>query len=89
LSPRLHVNALSNYEEHYVRIGIDLGGTKTVIALSDSGDELFRHRQPTPRDYHQTLDLLVSLVALTEKKPGKRAPSVWGSPALFRPIRAW
>ena len=30
-----------------MRIGIDLGGTKTeVIALSDSGEQLFRHRLP-------------------------------------------
>ncbi len=31
-----------------MRIGIDLGGTKTeVIALSDQGEQLFRHRLPT------------------------------------------
>lgn len=73
-----------------MRIGIDLGGTKTeIIALSDSGDELFRHRQPTPRDYHQTLDLLVSLVALTEKETGQTGTVGMGSPALFLPIRAW
>ena len=45
-----------------MRIGIDLGGTKTeVIALSESGDELFRHRQATPRDYHQTIELIASI----------------------------
>ncbi|MCS5931845.1 ROK family protein [Klebsiella pneumoniae subsp. pneumoniae] len=40
-----------------MRIGIDLGGTKTeVIALSDQGEQLFRHRLPTPReDYRQTM----------------------------------
>jgi fructokinase len=86
LSPRLHVNALSNYEEHYVRIGIDLGGTKTeIIALSDSGDELFRHRQPTPRDYHQTLDLLASLVALTEKETGQTGTVGMGIPGSISP----
>lgn len=32
-----------------MRIGIDLGGTKIeVIALSNSGEELFRKRIPTP-----------------------------------------
>ncbi len=33
-----------------MRIGIDLGGTKTeVIALDDAGEQRFRHRLPTPR----------------------------------------
>lgn len=33
-----------------MRIGIDLGGTKTeVIALDDEGQERFRQRMPTPR----------------------------------------
>ena len=42
-----------------MRIGIDLGGTKTeVIALSEQGEQLFRHRLPTPRDdYHQTIEI--------------------------------
>ncbi|EPN5836165.1 fructokinase, partial [Cronobacter sakazakii] len=31
-----------------MRIGIDLGGTKTeVIALGDDGEQRFRHRVPT------------------------------------------
>ncbi len=43
-----------------MRIGIDLGGTKTeVIALSEQGEQLFRHRLPTPRDdYHQTIETI-------------------------------
>ncbi len=33
-----------------LRIGIDLGGTKIeVIALGAAGQELARHRVPTPR----------------------------------------
>ena len=41
-----------------MRIGIDLGGTKTeVIALGDAGEQLYRHRLPTPRDdYQQTIE---------------------------------
>ncbi|SUG98508.1 fructokinase [Salmonella enterica subsp. enterica] len=43
-----------------MRIGIDLGGTKTeVIALDDAGEQRFRHRLPTPReDYQQTIETI-------------------------------
>lgn len=55
-----------------MRIGIDLGGTKTeVIALADDASQLFRHRLPTPRhDYRQTLDTIVQLVAMAESATG-------------------
>ena len=34
-----------------MRIGIDLGGTKTeVVALDDAGEILVRRRVPTPKD---------------------------------------
>ena len=50
-----------------LRIGVDLGGTKTeAIALDERGREVFRKRVPTPRgDYEQTLDTIVSLVRET------------------------
>lgn len=46
-----------------MRIGIDLGGTKTeVIALDDAGEQRFRHRLPTPReDYQQTIETIATL----------------------------
>ncbi|WP_417640458.1 ROK family protein, partial [Citrobacter freundii] len=52
-----------------MRIGIDLGGTKTeVIALSEQGEQLFRHRLPTPRDdYHQTIETIARLVDMAEQ----------------------
>ncbi len=52
-----------------MRIGIDLGGTKTeVIALADDGKQLFRHRLPTPKnDYQQTIGTIVELVRLAEE----------------------
>ena len=55
-----------------IRIGVDLGGTKTeIIALSGQGDELFRHRVASPRgDYHATLQNIVSLVAKVEHELG-------------------
>ena len=43
-----------------MRIGIDLGGTKTEgIALSAEGAEIFRRRIDTPRDYEGTLAALL------------------------------
>ncbi|MEO3989777.1 fructokinase [Pseudocitrobacter cyperus] len=55
-----------------MRIGIDLGGTKTeVISLSDKGKELFRHRLPTPRDYQKTIENIAHLVAMAEESTGQ------------------
>jgi len=47
-----------------MRIGIDLGGTKIEgIAMSDEGDELCRHRIPTPQgDYKETLQSIIQLI---------------------------
>jgi len=47
-----------------MRIGIDLGGTKIEgIALSETGDELFRHRIATPQgDYQSILQSIVDLI---------------------------
>lgn len=57
-----------------MRIGIDLGGTKTeLICLNDTnGKELYRHRVPTPRnDYKTTLQNICDLVEQAETKLGK------------------
>ena len=69
-------------------IGIDLGGTKIEgIALSDAGNELFRHRISTPQgDYQGTLqsiaDLINKIEAAVDEKgsigictPGALSPS--------------
>ena len=70
-----------------MRIGIDLGGTKTeVIALSDAGETLFRHRVPTPRDdYPQTLQTIADLVRLAEKNTGQRGSVGVGIPGTLSP----
>lgn len=51
-----------------MRIGIDLGGTKIEgIALSESGEQLFRHRIDTPQgDYQGTLQSILDLIYLIE-----------------------
>lgn len=67
-----------------MRIGIDLGGTKTeVIALSDQGEQLFRHRLPTPReDYRQTIETIATLVAMAEQATGQQGTVGMGIPRL-------
>ncbi|MBV8041488.1 fructokinase [Pluralibacter sp.] len=70
-----------------MRIGIDLGGTKTeVIALSDKGEQLFRHRLPTPRnDYQQTIETIATLVAMAEKETGQSGSVGMGIPGSISP----
>ena len=52
-----------------VRLGIDLGGTKTeIVALTPKGGELLRRRVATPRDdYRATLAALAGLVVEAER----------------------
>ena len=63
-----------------IRIGIDLGGSKTeVIALADDGRELRRERVPTPRgDYAATLAAIAGLVEKVDA--GGTAPVGVGIP---------
>jgi fructokinase len=70
-----------------VRIGIDLGGTKTeVIALSNAGVQLYRHRLPTPReDYHNTIETIATLVEMAETTVGERATVGVGIPGSLSP----
>ena len=55
-----------------IRIGIDLGGTKTeIIALGTAGEALLRRREPTPADdYAGALRLIVRLVQDTQRELG-------------------
>jgi fructokinase len=46
-----------------MRLGIDLGGTKTEIAALDGPREVFRRRMATPRDYDGTIAAIQALVA--------------------------
>jgi fructokinase len=57
-----------------------------VIALAESGETLFRHRVPTPRDdYQQTLDAIVGLVRLAEEKTGEQGTVGIGVPGTLSP----
>jgi len=55
--------------DNSIRIGIDLGGTKSeVIALSESGETLLRERVPTVADdYQATLATIAQLVEQAEQ----------------------
>lgn len=55
-----------------IRLGIDLGGTKTEIAAIDAiGDILLRHRVATPKgDYRATVEMIVALVGQAEQQLG-------------------
>jgi fructokinase len=70
-----------------IRIGIDLGGTKTeIIAIDDRHTELLRRREPTPADdYAGTIALVARLVRETEVALGKRASVAIGTPGALSP----
>lgn len=65
-----------------MRLGVDLGGTKTeIIALADDGRELLRQRIPTPQgDYMATLIAIAGLVESAENNLGKRGTVGIGIP---------
>ncbi|MDQ3070709.1 MAG: ROK family protein [Acidobacteriota bacterium] len=71
-----------------MRLGIDLGGTKTeIIAIDREGRELFRTRLATPRgDYAATIDTIRTLVHSAEAALGARGASVGvGIPGIESP----
>ncbi len=69
-----------------LRIGIDLGGTKTEIAaLSAKGEVLLRRRAPTPPDYDGVLGLIAALVAGVEDDLGARGTVGIGIPGSLSP----
>ncbi len=70
-----------------LRIGIDLGGTKTeAIALDPEGVEQMRLRVDSPRgDYDATLRCIVELVMAIEQRLGARASVGLGTPGALSP----
>jgi fructokinase len=65
-----------------LRIGIDLGGTKTeIVALRADGTEALRTRVATPKDdYAGTVATIAALVADAERELGTRASVGIGTP---------
>jgi fructokinase len=70
-----------------MRIGIDLGGTKTeIIALDDAGAEVYRARVSTPRgSYEGTIEALVDLVLAAERVTGSCGTVGIGMPGAISP----
>ena len=70
-----------------IRLGVDLGGTKTeIIALNDDGQEVLRKRVNTKRgDYGATLTTIESLVEAAESELGERGSVGIGTPGTISP----
>ena len=68
-----------------LRLGIDLGGTKTEIAALDASGALrLRRRVPSPRgDYAATVAAIVALVADAERELGRRGTVGVGIPGTI------
>jgi fructokinase len=70
----------------YLRIGIDLGGTKIEgVVLDDRGAVLARQRVPTPRAYAPTLHALTALVSRLEAELQATATVGVGIPGVVVP----
>ena len=69
-----------------LRIGVDLGGTKTEGAVLDEGGAiLFRERRPTPAadGYRAILDNIRDIVHRLEDRAGARCPVGVGTPGAI------
>jgi fructokinase len=69
-----------------MRIGIDLGGTKTeIIALSAGGDCLLRERLPTPAGYEAIISNTAAMVRDAETRLGRASTVGIGTPGAISP----
>jgi len=70
-----------------VRIGVDLGGTKTeAIALDESGTEIFKERVETPKNYLGCLETIQRLVLKADACGNARGSVGIGIPGTISPI---
>ncbi|MDD1783203.1 fructokinase [Enterovibrio sp. ZSDZ35] len=71
-----------------MRIGIDLGGTKIeAVVLTDSGEQVFCERVPTPQhDYQGTLNAIKGLVERAEEAVGETCSVGLGIPGTLSPV---
>ncbi len=70
-----------------MRLGIDLGGTKTeIVAIDGAGAERLRRRVPTPaHDYDAIVATIAALVAAAEAELGERGTVGVGIPGSLSP----
>jgi fructokinase len=71
-----------------IKLGVDLGGTKTeIIALDENGKTLLRRRVSTPpHNYQATLAMIKDLVMQADTELGARYPIGFGTPGSPSPI---
>src|SRR4029077_9780630 len=71
-----------------VRIGVDLGGTKIeVAALGHGGQELARHRIPTPHSsYEDVVRAIAALVRDLESKLDRQGTVGLAIPGVVSPV---
>ncbi len=70
-----------------LRFGIDLGGTKTEIAVlrQNNSEIIYKQRIPTPRTYDGIIRNICSLIAATEKKLNESGSVGIGLPGALSP----
>ncbi|SHJ65416.1 fructokinase [Roseomonas rosea] len=69
-----------------IKLGVDLGGTKTeIVALDEAGQVLLRRRKPTGDGYPAILDTIASLVREAEAELGARGTVGVGIPGSINP----
>ncbi len=78
---------MKNETESFMKLGIDVGGTKIeILALDDHGKELLRRRIPTPRGaYQPIIDSICRLVEEVELECGSKATVGLGIPGTITP----
>ncbi|MBY7915610.1 ROK family protein [Vibrio fluvialis] len=70
-----------------MRIGFDIGGTKTEICvLSLSGDMIWNHRVATPKSYDGLVTAIVELVNFAEQHHGQAKAIGLGLPGAISPV---
>lgn len=69
-----------------LKLGIDLGGTKTEIIALQDGQPVIRRRAPTPQgDYQKIVGLIASLVEDCERELGQQGSLGVGIPGTCSP----
>ncbi|HED17602.1 MAG TPA: ROK family protein [Gammaproteobacteria bacterium] len=69
-----------------IRIGVDLGGSKTEVIALDGDTEVYRQRQPTPAgDYQATLQTIVDLVCTLEATLAQQGTVGIATPGAISP----
>ena len=70
-----------------MKLGIDLGGTKTeIVALGDDGAVLLRERRASPAGYEGVLTTIARLVRDAESQLGQRGSIGIGIPGSLSPV---